>query len=163
MESSIFWHKTLCGPSKVNLFSRWFLAWLILRPWRWRWYVPPKRQLTFNRLHSIIFQTKKLFNSLFIFIIFTTSKHCWSGRYTAYIHQYAGQNIVTWWMKEPAVATQRPVNNNYDVVFSMCSALFSMWSVLRLYNQTRQLNPPLNLLHDPALTETFCMYCLNDT
>jgi hypothetical protein len=29
---------------------------LILWPWRWRRYVPPERQLTFNRLHSIISQ-----------------------------------------------------------------------------------------------------------
>jgi hypothetical protein len=26
--------------------SRWFLAWCILRLWRWRRHVPPKRQLT---------------------------------------------------------------------------------------------------------------------
>jgi hypothetical protein len=30
-----------------------FLAWLILRLWRWRQYVPPKRRLTYNELHSV--------------------------------------------------------------------------------------------------------------
>jgi hypothetical protein len=37
-----------------HLLSRWFLAWLILRPWRWRWHVPSKRLLTFNRLHGFL-------------------------------------------------------------------------------------------------------------
>jgi hypothetical protein len=36
--------------------SSWFPAWLIFRPWRWRRYVPPKRWLTLNRLHSVISQ-----------------------------------------------------------------------------------------------------------
>jgi hypothetical protein len=31
-----------------HLLSRWFLARFILRPWRWRRHVPPKRRLTFN-------------------------------------------------------------------------------------------------------------------
>jgi hypothetical protein len=35
--------------------SRWFLAWLILRQWRWR-YVPPKRRLTLTGLHGVISQ-----------------------------------------------------------------------------------------------------------
>jgi hypothetical protein len=45
MRSSIFWHIMLCSTVKGNrcfggtcslqLASRWFLAWLILSPWRW--------------------------------------------------------------------------------------------------------------------------------
>jgi hypothetical protein len=34
----------------------WFLAWLIIRLWRWRWHVPPKHRWTFNGLHSVISQ-----------------------------------------------------------------------------------------------------------
>jgi hypothetical protein len=34
---------------------------LILRSWRWRRYVPPKRRLTFNGLHGIISQKIVLF------------------------------------------------------------------------------------------------------
>jgi hypothetical protein len=34
--------------------SRWFLAWLILRPSEWRRYVPLKRRLTFSGLHGVI-------------------------------------------------------------------------------------------------------------
>jgi hypothetical protein len=34
---------------------------LILRPWRWRRYVPPKRQLTFNGLHGIVSQKIEVF------------------------------------------------------------------------------------------------------
>jgi hypothetical protein len=50
MKNSIFWDITPCNPLKVNrsfrgkisachLLSRWFLARLILRPWRWRRHV----------------------------------------------------------------------------------------------------------------------------
>jgi hypothetical protein len=42
--------------STCHLLSHWFLAWLILRPWRWRLYVPLKHRLTFNRLHGVISQ-----------------------------------------------------------------------------------------------------------
>jgi hypothetical protein len=47
--------------SACHLLSRWFLAWLIFRPWRWRRYVPPKRPLTLNRLHGVISQKMVLF------------------------------------------------------------------------------------------------------
>jgi hypothetical protein len=46
------------------LVSRWLLALFILGLWRWRWHVPPKHRLTFNRLHGVIFQKTELFNSL---------------------------------------------------------------------------------------------------
>jgi hypothetical protein len=41
--------------------SLWFLDWLILCPWRQRWYVPPKRLLSFNGLHGVISQKTELF------------------------------------------------------------------------------------------------------
>jgi hypothetical protein len=47
--------------SACLLISRRFLAWLILRPWRWRWYVPPKRLLTSIGLHGVISQRTELF------------------------------------------------------------------------------------------------------
>jgi hypothetical protein len=65
-----------CSPLKANLRfggtyrlhlhgllprSRWYFGRLILRPWRWRWYVPPKRRLTFNGLHSVVSQKTVLF------------------------------------------------------------------------------------------------------
>jgi hypothetical protein len=65
LKSTIFWDITPCSLLIVNrliggtrcsachLLSRWFLCRLILRPWRWRRYVPPKRRLTFNGLHII--------------------------------------------------------------------------------------------------------------
>jgi hypothetical protein len=37
-----------------HLLSRWYLAQLMLRPWRWRRYVPPKSQLTFNGPHGLV-------------------------------------------------------------------------------------------------------------
>jgi hypothetical protein len=81
----IFWDITPCAPLKVNRRlgetyrlhlqvrrisrartqpeSRW-QAELILRPWRWRWYVPPKRRLTFNGLHRVVSQKILLFRVL---------------------------------------------------------------------------------------------------
>jgi hypothetical protein len=47
--------------SACHLLSRWFLARLILRPWRWRRCVPPKRRLAFSGLHGIISQKIVLF------------------------------------------------------------------------------------------------------
>jgi hypothetical protein len=41
--------------------SRWFLACLIIRPWRWRRNIPSKRQLTFNRLPGVISQKVEIF------------------------------------------------------------------------------------------------------
>jgi hypothetical protein len=68
-ESTIFWDITPCSPLRVNrlfgvtchLLSRWFLAQLIYRPWRWKLYVLPKRRFTFNGLHGIISQKMLLF------------------------------------------------------------------------------------------------------
>jgi hypothetical protein len=40
--------------SVCHLLSRWYLARIILRSWRWIRYVPSKRRLTFNGLHSVI-------------------------------------------------------------------------------------------------------------
>jgi hypothetical protein len=42
--------------------SRWFLVWLILRPWRWMKHVLRKRRLTFSGLHGVISQKIELFN-----------------------------------------------------------------------------------------------------
>jgi hypothetical protein len=42
--------------SACHVLSRSFLTRLILRPRRWRRYVPPKRWLTFNGLHGIVSQ-----------------------------------------------------------------------------------------------------------
>jgi hypothetical protein len=56
---TIFWDITPC----LSTASRWLLARLILRPWRWRRYVPPKRRLTFNGLHGVISQKMVLFDS----------------------------------------------------------------------------------------------------
>jgi hypothetical protein len=50
------------GVSKESSFSCLFLAWLILRPWRWRRHVPPKHRFTFNGLHGVISQKTELFN-----------------------------------------------------------------------------------------------------
>jgi hypothetical protein len=55
--------------SAFHLLSRWFLAWLILRPWIWRRYVPPKRPLHFNGLHGVTSQKTELFNLIICLIL----------------------------------------------------------------------------------------------
>jgi hypothetical protein len=47
--------------------SNWFLVWLNSSPWLWRRHVPPKRRLTFTRLHGIISQ------KIQVFMFFTVS------------------------------------------------------------------------------------------
>jgi hypothetical protein len=52
-KSSVFWDITL--PD-----SCWFVAWIILQPWRWRPHVSPKRRFTFNGLNGVISQNVEL-------------------------------------------------------------------------------------------------------
>jgi hypothetical protein len=74
LKSTVFWDITPCSASKFillpfsgsknkpskkpesacHLLSRWFLARLILGPWRRTWYVLLKRRLTFKGLHGVI-------------------------------------------------------------------------------------------------------------
>jgi hypothetical protein len=41
--------------------SRWLLAWLTLRLWRWRWHITLKCQSTFRGIHGVISQRMGLF------------------------------------------------------------------------------------------------------
>jgi hypothetical protein len=73
LKRPIFCVITPCSPSGESqstfrsnieslLFaSCWFLAWLILRPWRWRRCFPPNHRLTFTGLHGVISHTIELF------------------------------------------------------------------------------------------------------
>jgi hypothetical protein len=80
MKGSIFWdiiprsppsqpilQKNMLPPSSgsktVLPALRWFLAWLILQPWWWRWHFPPKHCSTFNRLHGVTSQKTDLFTA----------------------------------------------------------------------------------------------------
>jgi hypothetical protein len=70
-KSSVFRDITPCSPLRANrrfggkcglppastLVS-------IIRPWRWRLHVPPKRRLTFKGLHPVISEKTELFISL---------------------------------------------------------------------------------------------------
>jgi hypothetical protein len=47
--------------SSCHLILRWFLARLILRPWRWRRHVAPKREITFHGLYAVISQKIEIF------------------------------------------------------------------------------------------------------
>jgi hypothetical protein len=67
MKITISWYTRPCCTFKVNrrlgrkyrysschLLSRWYLSRLIFRPWNLRWYVPPKRRVTFSKLHGVM-------------------------------------------------------------------------------------------------------------
>jgi hypothetical protein len=54
---SIMAEKQTINRQEVDkFFSFWYHARLTLRPWGWRWYFPPKRWLTFTKLHVITSQ-----------------------------------------------------------------------------------------------------------
>jgi hypothetical protein len=61
-KSSIFWY-VVCYNSDPCLQPTlcWFLAWLVLQPWRWSQHDPLKRWLNFNELHGVLYQKTKLF------------------------------------------------------------------------------------------------------
>jgi hypothetical protein len=88
-KSSVFWNIMLFRLMDVNPYFRgthclhlqgqrvsqvrnqheagskqnWFLTWSTLKLWRWRWYVPLKRWLTFIGLHKVTSQKKVLFTA----------------------------------------------------------------------------------------------------
>jgi hypothetical protein len=75
--------------------SCWFLAWLILRIWRWRRNVPPKHWLTFIRLHGDVFQKmeENLKATLLAIVEVVTSRasccwHCWHLTYIWYTEHF---------------------------------------------------------------------------
>jgi hypothetical protein len=57
--------KEQIAVSALHLFSRWFLAWLILWPWRWKRHVPTICRLTFKGLHGVTAQKTQLFTCCF--------------------------------------------------------------------------------------------------
>jgi hypothetical protein len=103
LRNSIFWDTEPCSPLKVNrrfrgtcrliAASRWFLAWIILQPWRWSWHVPPKRWVTFNGLQCVICQATEIHNH--------RHENC-----NSYIHPYIRRYV-------SSVARKMPVNNKY--------------------------------------------------
>jgi hypothetical protein len=46
-----------------HVVSQCYLAWLILRRWKWRRHAPPKRRLAFNGLQGVISQKRQLFTT----------------------------------------------------------------------------------------------------
>jgi hypothetical protein len=50
------WSKQVASSLPAGFFLNLFLL-----PWRWRWYVPPKRRLTLSGLHGVISQKMILF------------------------------------------------------------------------------------------------------
>jgi hypothetical protein len=55
--------KQVSSNVACNLILRWYVVRLI-RSWKWRRYVHPKRQLTFNALYSVISQKIVLFKRI---------------------------------------------------------------------------------------------------
>jgi hypothetical protein len=63
------------SKAKQTLLATCFMlvSWLILQPWKWKWHVPPKCQLSFNGLHGVISQNTETF------IIVVCSGYVWKG------------------------------------------------------------------------------------
>jgi hypothetical protein len=70
LPSSALWHRVWSASSACHLLSNWALAWFILRAWRWRRHVPPKRRLAFNRLRGVRPQKTEFFRLLVVCHIF---------------------------------------------------------------------------------------------
>jgi hypothetical protein len=114
LKNSVFWDITPCSPLKVNQCldktcrlhlqsqrisqprnfcllpaSNWFLVWIIIQHWRWKWHVSSKHWLNFNRLHGNISQKTEPFittavrTSNLYFKVVWTGNH--NGEYTAHI------------------------------------------------------------------------------
>jgi hypothetical protein len=73
--------------SACHPLACWFPE-LILRPWRWRRYVPPKRLVHLNGLHSVISQKMMLFSAWNV-KIHTKVLKLWS----AVFHTFFGQHF----------------------------------------------------------------------
>jgi hypothetical protein len=56
------------------------LDWFILQPWRWRWHVPVKYQLTFTRLHGVTIPEDRILDKKFI-QSFAKVKYYWNNNY----------------------------------------------------------------------------------
>jgi hypothetical protein len=57
LKSTSFWDITLCSSLKVNSrLGEKNLFHLHSRAWKWNRYIPPKRRLTFNGLHGVMYQ-----------------------------------------------------------------------------------------------------------
>jgi hypothetical protein len=64
---------------KSSKLATWFLLNLLLRPWRWRRYVPPKRRLKLNGLHGVISQKMMtLFEFLMSLPHYTSTNSIWN-------------------------------------------------------------------------------------
>jgi hypothetical protein len=49
------------STNRYKTYEHWFLAWLVLQPWRWKQHVPLKCQLTFYGLHGTVSQKIEFF------------------------------------------------------------------------------------------------------
>jgi hypothetical protein len=72
--SSTLKMEAICSFERSVDFQWTYFARLILRPWRWRQYAPPKLQLTFHGLHGVVSQKTALFITK-SFIVFYPG--CW--------------------------------------------------------------------------------------
>lgn len=79
------------GSKNKHLFSCQFLAWLIIRPRRWRRYVSPKRQLTFNALHNVISQKIVFFKLFYLLSGFVVN------RLSVYFYSIQIWNLLQFW------------------------------------------------------------------
>jgi hypothetical protein len=96
LKSIIFWDMMPCSLLSCNLPDCLFLLKLFLRPWRWRWYVAPKRRLQLNRLHGVISQKMILFITTAVKTSNPTILSILPNRTLAQVVNYQVPTMVAW-------------------------------------------------------------------
>jgi hypothetical protein len=108
-EKAVFRSSISSPGSKQLLTSCLFLAWLLLRLWKWRRHIPPKCQLTFNALHYVVAQKIELDVTTAVRISYplnNTRAH-WTGIFI-YLFVY----LFTYGLRKDAVSLWDCINSN---------------------------------------------------
>jgi hypothetical protein len=100
-----------------------FLAQLTLLPWRWRWYIPSKRVLTYAGLHGIRSQETELR------IYHSPSRNPWS---TLLVCSSLRNLCLQWWcFRNFSVVGRKLASNCYGIsVIKDCRCTMQLWSIV---------------------------------
>jgi hypothetical protein len=116
-----------------HLLSRQFLARIILRLWRWRRLVPPKRRLTFNGLHGVISRKKDLFVSYFIFVAnkIRGVPWWWYSELSSQSNREANLRVGRTWRKERPNSSARVRSHKKSSLYIRGICVLLYWEQLR--------------------------------
>jgi hypothetical protein len=114
------------GGKQSHLVSCCFLAWFIIRPWRWRQHVPLNCQSTFNRLRSIISLKIEFFMLCIVWthLIFAVTCNVEFSRFVIVVVEVQTLklklwlHLVTWDLPSKAILKGSSVFNCNSIVWS---------------------------------------------